>query len=592
MKKLKIIKRNLEFFIPMLFRLNPWIVVNTILSALLSSVGRLLWILIPKFIIEELMGSKDIKVLAMLVLALALSNFLTRSIQNFIQGLNYINASKADFAIEDMFSKKIMKVDYFNIEDPQFADQIKRAKEGMNRYSNGIYSFIYTLQDLISSVITLLGVIGIVLLSKEYLVILVSLVGVMISAFNYSKIQKLDKNFNHNWVRHSRRLWYYNDGITSFRLQKDLRLYQAKKMISDAGEKEIKEAYSEYNRIAKKKKLWDGMDTFVTHLVTRLITLILLAYAVYDKNMTIAVFTMLYQSINTFDSSMVNLVYSTRTYVQDCAYQEEFINIMEKQSIFADGTLPISEFKTLEFKNVSFKYPRTDNFIIKNLDFKIDSKEKVSLVGLNGSGKTTIIKLICRFYAIDEGEILVNGININNYKYEDYMKLMAIVFQDFKIISFSIKSNVAILDENQDKLYDCLKRAQVLEKVLSLPKKENTYINKWFDRTGVEFSGGEMQKFALARCLYKDADFVVLDEPTSNLDPMAEAEIYYNFKDIVGEKLTIFISHRLSSCIFSDRIFVLDGSSIVEEGTHKDLMNNKGGLYHKMFTTQGEYYKS
>lgn len=592
MKKLKLVKRNLQFFIPMLFRLNPWIIVNTILTAVLNSVSQFLWILIPKYIIEELMGNKDIKLLAMWVLILALSNFFVRAISNFIQYVNYVNSAKADFAIEDMFSKKIMKVDYFNIEDPEFADRIKRAKEGMNRYSNGIYSFIYTLQDIITNVITLAGVIGIILVSKEYFVILVTLVGVTINAFIYSKIQHVDKNFNDNWVRHSRKLWYYNDGITNFRLQKELRLYQAKKMVVDASEKEIKEAYSEYSRIAKKKQFWNSTDTLITYLVTRLVSLVLLGYAVYYKDMTIAIFSMLYQAISTFDNNTASLVYAVRSYFQDCSYQEEFINIMQMESIFADGNLPIDKFESLEFRNVSFKYPRTDRYILKDLSFKITGKEKVSLVGLNGSGKTTLIKLICRFYALDEGEILVNGININKYKYDDYMSLLAIVFQDFKIISFSIKSNIAILDENKEKLYDCLKRAQVLDKVLSLPNKENTYINKWFDKTGVEFSGGEMQKFALARALYKDADFVVLDEPTSALDPMAEAEIYYYFKDIVGEKLTIFISHRLSSCVFSDKIMVLDGASIAEMGTHKELMKNKQGLYYKMFTAQGEYYKS
>lgn len=171
------------------------------------------------------------------------------------------------------------------------------------------------------------------------------------------------------------------------------------------------------------------------------------------------------------------------------------------------------------------------------------------------------------------------------------MKKLAVVFQDFYIISFSIKSNIACIDNNQEKLYDCLKRAGAYDLVMGLDRKEYTYINKWFDKTGIEFSGGEKQKFAIARCLYKNGDFIVLDEPTSALDPMAEAEIYYHFNDIVGKKLTLFISHRLSSCIFSDRILVLDGAQIVESGTHKELMNNENGLYKKMFDSQAQYYK-
>lgn len=592
MKKLKLIKRNLKFFVPLLFRLNPWIILNTIINALIDSIHTFVWIIFPKLIIDELMGNQDIPKLIYIVLGFTISHFVLRSITTIIGQINRYNASKADFKIQAMFNNKIMMVDYFNIEDPAFADQVKRAKEGMNRYSNGIYSFIFTLQNIIFAIFTIVGIIGVIIFSQEYLVIIVSIIGVVLASIIYSKIQNSDKRFNDAWVRHARKLWYFNSAITNFRLQKDLRLYQAKEMVYDASQKEMKAAYGEFHKQAKHKQFWNGVDTFVTIFFTRLVSLILLGYSVYQKNMSIAVFTMLYNSINTFDDTITNLIYSVRSYIQDCAYQEEFINVIEKESIFSDGVEPIDHFESLEFRNVSFKYPRTDTYILKNLSFKISNKEKVSFVGLNGSGKTTIIKLLCRFYPVDEGEILVNGLNINQYKYEDYMRLMAITFQDFKIISFSIKSNIAILDENQSKLYDCLRRAQVLDKVLSLPNKEYTYINKWFDKTGVEFSGGEMQKFAFARCLYKNCDFIVLDEPTSNLDPIAEAEIYYHFKDIVGNKLTIFISHRLSSCIFSDRIFVLDGATIAEEGTHKQLMSNKDGLYYQMFTAQAMYYKS
>ena len=300
---------------------------------------------------------------------------------------------------------------------------------------------------------------------------------------------------------------------------------------------------------------------------------------------------MLYSAVNTLDSGIINIIYAMKKYYQDCIYQENFINLMELETVFKDGKKPISKIETIEFKNVSFKYPRTDNYVLKDLSFKINNKEKISLVGLNGSGKTTIIKLICRFFEVKEGEILINGENINHYKYDDYMKCLAVVFQDFKVISFSIKSNIANLDENQEKLYDVLKRSQVLDRVNQLPDKENTYINKWFEKKGVEFSGGEMQKFALARALYKNADLVVLDEPTSALDPVSESEIYYHFKDVVGEKLTLFISHRLSSCIFSDKILVLDGNKIVETGTHNELLENKDGLYTKMFLSQAQYYQ-
>ena len=592
--KIKRIIRNIRFFIPILFRENPFIVISMILIGVFQAINSLLWVVFPKFIIDELMGLKRLEYLGLILVSYAVIYFLTHQITMVLSQINHKRAMFVDFKIDKMFMDKIVRVDYFNIEDPEFADQMKRAKQGMSQYSNGIYSVIYTLQNIIYAVITIAGVLGIIIFSGQYLLILVTLVTIIINAIITGKLQNSEKKFNDTWVRHSRKLWYYTGAITGFRLQKDLRLYQAKEMINDASNREIKVAYAEYNKQAKYKQFWNALDTLASFAFTKFLAIVILAYAVYNSEagMSIALFTMYLTSIETFYSSTGELIYSLKSYQQDCAYQEEFINIMEKESVFQDGNLPIDKIESIEFKNVSFKYPRTDNYVLKDISFKINNKEKISLVGLNGSGKTTLIKLLCRFYKLEEGEILVNGNNIDLYKYDDYMKLIGIVFQDFKVISFSIKSNVANNEDNQEKLYDCLERAQVLDKVLSLPNKENTYINKWFDKNGIEFSGGEMQKFAIARCLYKDSDLVVLDEPTSNLDPMAEAEIYYHFNDIIGHKLSFFISHRLSSCIFSDKILVLDGCKIAEVGTHKELMKNKNGLYSQMFNTQAEYYKS
>ena len=381
--------------------------------------------------------------------------------------------------------------------------------------------------------------------------------------------------------------------MMAFRSQKNLRLYNAKELIEKHSDEVNNIVFDKQKQTTRKMNKLDSFNYLFYYFITTFGTIILLAYSAYKSNSVsvIATFTMLYSSVQTLDNCVSNLIYCLKNYKQDCIYQDNFINLMEIETVFKDGVMPIEKIETIEFKNVSFKYPRTDAYILENVSFKITDKEKVSLVGLNGSGKTTIIKLLCRFFEIEEGEILVNGVNINKYKYDDYMKQMAVVFQDFKIISFNIKSNICIDDYDEDRLKDVLSRAEVLDKVESLPEKENTYINKWFDKRGVEFSGGEMQKFALARALYKDADLIILDEPTSALDPMSEAKIYYHFNEVVGKKLTLFISHRLSSCIFSDRILVLDGSKIVETGSHKELMSNKDGLYYKMFNSQAEFYK-
>lgn len=374
-------------------------------------------------------------------------------------------------------------------------------------------------------------------------------------------------------------------------MQKDLRLFGGKELLETTTNDTNPPAIKAYTKLSNKLSLLGTIDSFCYYVLTQFLSILYLGYQCVNKVISISTFQLLFTSLKTLDGQIANLIYNVQDYIKACEYQDEFIDIIEMESVFVNGVKKIDKIESIEFKNVSFKYPRTDNYILKDVSFRITNKEKVSLVGLNGAGKTTIIKLICRFYEIEEGEILVNGININELDYKDYMKQIAVVFQDFMIISFSIRSNIAIIERDQEKLYDVLRRAQVLDRVLELENKENTYINKWFDKTGITFSGGEMQKFAIARCLYKDSDFVVLDEPTSALDPVAEAKIYYEFNDIVGKKLTLFISHRLSSCIFSDHIMVLDGNKIVEEGTHKELMKNEKGLYYKMFTSQAAYYQ-
>lgn len=596
-KKFKLMIKNIRYFVPLLLKVNPFSVLFMLVHALLQSLSRIIWVIFPKLILDELMGSQDVKVLITIVLTFSISVMLLNFLRDLFAQINEYYASKTDFLIDEMFNEKIANVDYFNIEDPKFADELTYAKQSLNNYSNGIYSVTFSIMHIVSNALTFAGTIGIIATSNLPWFIIAILIGlVIVATFVNSKINscyiKIEENYNKSMVRRNRCQWYYSNSIMAFRSQKNLRAYNGYQMIDKYGEHYNNELNKSNKKLAYRLGTADNAYALASNIITRLLTILILVYAVFNYDITIAVFTMVFSGIGTINSSIDNIIYFVKKYYQDCVYQDNFINLMNKESVFKDGVEPIDHIETIEFKNVSFKYPRTENYILNNVSFKITNKEKVSLVGLNGAGKTTIIKLLCRFYEVLEGEILVNGININRYKYDDYMKQIAVVFQDFKIISFSIHDNIANNEDNQEKLYDCLKRAQVLDKVLSLPNKEHTYINKWFDNKGVEFSGGEMQKFALARALYKDSDLVILDEPTSALDPLSEAEIYYHFNDVVGKKLCLFISHRLSSCIFSDRIMVLDGSRIVEVGNHQELMKNKDGLYYKMFNAQAEYYKN
>ena len=245
----------------------------------------------------------------------------------------------------------------------------------------------------------------------------------------------------------------------------------------------------------------------------------------------------------------------------------------------------------IEFRNVSFQYTGQEEYALKNINLRLKVGERLAVVGMNGSGKTTFIKLLCRLYDPSEGEIYMNDFNIRKYDYRGYLSLFSVVFQDYTLLSLPLGNNVASAAE-----WDTVKAERLLEEVgfgeryAQMPEGLETPLYKDFDRDGVNVSGGEAQKIALARALYRDAPFIILDEPTAALDPIAEAEIYSRFDEIVGDKTAIYISHRLSTCRFCDKIAVFDKGRIVQLGTHEELLADVRGKYCELWNAQAQYY--
>ena len=245
----------------------------------------------------------------------------------------------------------------------------------------------------------------------------------------------------------------------------------------------------------------------------------------------------------------------------------------------------------IEFRDVSFRYPGAEDYALRHVSMKFRVGERLAVVGENGSGKTTFIKLLCRLYDPTEGAILLNGIDIRKYDYDEYIALFSVVFQDFQLLSFSLGQNVAAaVQYNPKRAKACLQKAGFGDRLAQLPDGLETKLYKDFDEKGVQISGGEAQKIALARALYKDAPFVVLDEPTAALDPIAEMEVYEKFNEIVGDRTAVYISHRLSSCRFCDSIAVFDHGSIIQRGTHESLLQNEDGKYFALWNAQAQYY--
>ena len=275
----------------------------------------------------------------------------------------------------------------------------------------------------------------------------------------------------------------------------------------------------------------------------------------------------------------------------------EFLDIpnkMEREDIVKPPkavTQNISKGYDFEFRNVSFKYPGQEDYALCNVSMRFHAGQRMAVVGTNGSGKTTFIKLLCRLYDPSEGEILLNGIDIRNYNYHDYMKLFSVVFQDFKLLSFELGQNVAgSMNVELIKAEQCLRDAGFGKRLDELSDGLSTTIYKDYDEKGVTISGGEAQKIALARALYKDAPFLILDEPTAALDPIAEFEVYSRMNQVIGEKTAIFISHRLSSCRFCDDIVVFHEGRLIQRGRHDELAADKSGKYYELWNAQAQYY--
>ena len=300
-------------------------------------------------------------------------------------------------------------------------------------------------------------------------------------------------------------------------------------------------------------------------------------------------------AIGQFSESVRKLAVSVTSLIQNASYLEVTYSFLDIENKKYMGTIPVekrddNEFE-IEFRDVSFRYPGSETDALKHLSFRFKLGTKLAVVGMNGSGKSTMIKLLCRLYDPTEGEILLNGINIQKYDYDEYMSLFSVVFQDFQLFSFTLGENVAS-SRNYDrvKAQRCLKQAGFGQRLSQLPKGLDTYLNQDFDQSGVTMSGGEAQKIALARALYKDAPFMILDEPTAALDPMAEYEIYTRFNDMVGRKTAVYISHRLSSCRFCDEIAVFHEGKLVQYGTHSQLLADPNGQYYALWTAQAQYY--
>ncbi len=515
--------------------------------------------------------------------------------------------------IQAMISEKALTLDYELLEKKETLEYIEKAKEGMK--SNGdIGQFCMTLANVIGIIVDIVysailffpvfvpgKVVGNSFLYRFYSspwsgsVIIFLLIGQLIMwAWSGKKLAKLEKeSFDIN-VEGNRRFGYFCSFLNAYDRGKDLRMYQLGKTILESYQEGVCKLVENYDKMQKKMEKYSvinewggGLFALATYIYTGMKAGIGMI-SIGNVSRYVGTFTKFSAALG----QVVNVYTRISIQSQYLAYFMDFMNI-ENQKY--EGTLPIekrddNEYE-LEFRDVSFWYPNSEEAVLDHVSLKLKIGRKMAVVGPNGAGKTTFIKLLCRLYDPTEGQILLNGIDIRYYDYEEYIRLFSVVFQDFKLFSFSIAENVAVGKEyEEERIKTCLDKAGFSERLSELEEGINTRLYQ-LEENGVEISGGEAQKIAIARALYKDSPLVILDEPTSALDPVSEYEIYKSFDGLVEEKTAIYISHRMSSCRFCNQILVFDKGRIVQQGSHEELLQEQGGLYYEMWDSQAKYYQ-
>ncbi len=579
---------NCFFLLKYTFGINRPVIFLRLSRIILDVISPFIPIFFLRLILNEISVGQDIGKLLLFVSLFAVSAFVKDLLLAII---NRFSAEQTDTAVRKIKNNLgifVMEMPYSDAEQPKVRDFIKLAEDSTN-FSAVLDRFA----GIISSVITIIGL-GAIITSLNPILFAPIAAVVAFRLIADGKNRKLTEKYRSKYSPIMRQIGYLFRVMKSIEYGKEVRINRLQDWVFSKAQ-DNKDVYL---KTAKKHNVEiskNNVTSSAASIIQEIVSYFVLAYEVIFQGMTIGDFSMYLSSVTSFSNNVSSIVgaitqfMETGVFVRDFRYCIELAEKSRKQE--AEGKVEFNSDKIdIEFKNVSFKYPGTDRFILRNISLRLTSGRSISIVGVNGAGKTTLVKLLCRLYSPTKGSILINGRDIQSYAYDDYIKLIGAVFQDFKLFSLSVGENVAVGSEaDSERIKTCLVRSGLEEKLNSLPEGQKTNISKEFDQNGIEFSGGEGQKLVLARALYKKAPVLILDEPASALDPIAESEIYSRFHSITKDKATIYISHRLSSCRFCDEIVVLDGGVISEHGTHDELMALKG-VYLSMWNMQAQYY--
>ncbi|NLX62423.1 MAG: ABC transporter ATP-binding protein [Tissierellia bacterium] len=578
---LKEISRDYKYMLPLIFAL-----------AIFQGLSPLVNIILPKYILDELLYMRRVNRLLIYIGGIALGNFVFQLATSICRNHLNVNMYILELDAVKKLAIKATNISLENSEKKSNLDLLERGKEG----TYNIITFVETISNMAASLITLVMVTGILIKNDWRLVFLILLCNMFtIPCFN--RIRFLDIDNAKRGIPENRAFRYLCSVATDFRFAKDLRLYKGDKFFIKKAEEIMDKILIINHEYFTKHGFWNGLTQSIVQIQIT-ITFIILGLSLLATRITAGTFTMLYAASNQLGRSFNSLIQGYTDLITLSVYLDPYYEFLNIEEIEKEGEVPnnfLIKPASIAFEDVTFRYPTAKEDILKNINFKVYPGETLAIVGKNGAGKTTIVKLLCRLYRPQKGRIFINGIDILSLPIEEYKKQLSIVFQDFKLLPIKLNENILgkeerfITEKETEMIWSKLEETGVKSWVEGQPKGIKSYLTKILDDNGLLPSGGQEQKIAITRALARDGSIVILDEPTAALDPKSEEEIFENMLKLTEEKTSIFISHRLSSTRIADRIIVLDKGEIAEVGTHEELME-QNGLYANMYNTQAKQY--
>lgn len=593
MGKIKNYLKNASFSIKITYQAAKYyFVLKSALSLLLSFVP-IVKIYIWKIIIDLLISASANEMLTGLV-KYAILYFTVHIVQELIikmsQYIEYKYNDKVNYYVENLLLEQFAAVDLGFYDSSEYRDKLNQVWDIKSSVTALASLFFAQVQTLLSFIVSL------ILFARwnaayALVIVLCSLPIIFVEW----KVNQLDINFSMQNQKNERAMRYFKYIFTNYDNSLEIKLYNIKDFLIGKYIDSWKEYCKNRKKFTAKIAALMFVSLLISTFVSQLLLYILLIGKIAKKIISIGD-AMYYMSLfhNLYNStvSLIRIISSSNAAFVRLNAVKEFIN--QKPMVQKNGVLTLDKIQKIEFSHVYFRYPGKENYVLEDCSFTMEAGQQIGLVGENGCGKSTIVKLILRLYDVEEGEILLNGIDIMEYDIEKYRAMFSVLFQDFIKYSFTLRENVSLSDieksDNDERIKDALSKSEMSELVSTWDKGLETPLTRSFEPDGKELSGGQWQRIALSRVFFADRDFVILDEPSASLDVFAEEKIFHQFQQLSGTRSSIIISHRLSSIVAADKILVLKNGRILEQGKHRELLS-KNGYYSELFYAQAQSYR-